>query len=73
MSERTLSAVEVSDAIRKPSFELQQAAIVAGYASVRDFVLAEAVEEIRRLKGRVESLEAFALNRALTEIADTDA
>lgn len=58
MTERTLSDVEVSAAIRKPSFEMQQAAIVAGYASVRDLILAECVEEIRALKDRIEILEA---------------
>lgn len=60
MGERTLNAVEVADAIRKPSFELQQAAINAGFGSVRDWVLTQCIDEIRVLKLRIDRLEADA-------------
>lgn len=52
-----MSAAEIKEAIRRPTFELQEAALAAGYASVRDFVLAECVDEIRLLKARVDGLE----------------
>lgn len=57
MSERTLEASEVAAGLRKPSFELQQAALKAGFGSVRDWMLAQCIDEIRVLKLRVEQLE----------------
>lgn len=60
MSERTLESFEIDDAIRRPSFEMQQAAIAAGYGSVRDWALTQCIEEIRLLKGRCDALEADA-------------
>lgn len=58
MTERTLEANTIADAIRRPSFEMQQAALAAGYSSVRDWALAQCVDEIRLLKLRVDALEA---------------
>ena len=54
MSERTLESFPT---LRSPSFEVQQAAIQAGYTSVRDWMLDQCIAEIRLLKKRVEQLE----------------
>lgn len=57
MTDRTLDATTIAEAIRRPSFEMQQAALAAGYASVRDWALSQCVEEIRLLNQRVDQLE----------------
>lgn len=54
MSERTLESFPT---LRSPSFEVQQAAIAAGYTSVRDWMLDQCIAEIRLLKQRVDGLE----------------
>lgn len=54
MSERTLESFPT---LRSPSFEVQQAALAAGYTSVRDWMLDQCVREIRLLKARVDGLE----------------
>lgn len=57
MTDRTLEATTIADAIRRPSFEMQEAALQAGYGSVRDWALAQCVDEIRLLKERLDRLE----------------
>lgn len=57
MTDRTLQANEIAEAIRRPTYEMQEAALAAGYASVRDWALVQCVEEVRALKARVDALE----------------
>lgn len=56
MSDRTLESFEF-DMVRRPSYEMQQAALIAGYGSVRDWALDQCIQEIRELKRRVADLE----------------
>jgi hypothetical protein len=56
MRERTLDSFP--ETLRKPTFEMQQAAIAEGYGSVRDWALDQCIVEIRALKARVDALES---------------
>jgi hypothetical protein len=56
--ERTLGNFDDTSSVRRPSYEMQQAAMIAGYGSVRDWALDQCIEEIRMLKDRVADLEA---------------
>jgi hypothetical protein len=56
MPDRTLDSF--TDTMRKPSYEMQQAALAAGYGSVRDWALEQCIAEIRLLKERVDALES---------------
>jgi hypothetical protein len=57
MMPRTLGGRGPVGAVRRPSFEMQQAALEAGYESVRDWVIDQCVEQILELKERVDDLE----------------
>jgi hypothetical protein len=56
MSDRTLDSFPQT--VRKPSYEMQRAAMEAGYDSVRDWALDQCIVEIRALKARVDALES---------------
>lgn len=54
MSERTLESYDLD--LRRPTYEMQRAALAGGYSNVRDWVLDSLIKDVRELQEQVALL-----------------